>query len=85
MHYSRSLRIECKLFQRRRDAHVTPLAPWSKFSDDYTERVKQIYGWSKPKMFRGGVTHEGENTGEQFFICYDENSEAPVKTRLKYC
>ena len=46
---------------------------WKNFVNDYTDRVKEIYGWKKPKMFRGLIMNQ--SNAKIFIVCYDAQSE----------
>lgn len=49
---------------------------WSEFQKKYSDRVKEVFGWSKPVVLRSGTRNDDE--AQLIIVCYDENSKGPV-------
>jgi len=56
---------------------------WFPFVEDYCARVKDVFGWTKPKLFRH-ISHTDGNIAYGFMVCYDEDSKAEVNDWFDY-
>jgi hypothetical protein len=68
----------------RQSCHYNQAKPeiFPEFYSEYTERVKQLFGWTKPHMMRFATG--SDEKANLYIVCYDEDSKAEINDWFEY-